>query len=354
MNHDDDQGGTSSYTRLYTQLHEKEVVVTNQVDPNVEDKEDTVEAIFGEVNITTGASTPDVQVANLRKDLEDLQLLIDDSPLDLSLKEKESLCMKEFVEASSDEESFLKQKAKVIWLEKGDANTKYFHNMLKCKNNKKMIASVMRSTGEVLEGDAMVNEFVTFYESFLGGEHAQPRLPDSNIFSSRLDANISLGRIQLVRSVLSSMHIFWAAAFLIPSYTAKEIEVKIRRFLWGAKQERKVNAKVAWKKVCLPKLEGGLGIRSISDMNMALMGSHIWRLLTNFPSLSSISIPFRTNGEDKLCWREGSKLIPFSTSNAWEHIRHKEENVVWAECVWFPQCIPKHAFNMWLICQGEE
>ncbi|KAK1406213.1 hypothetical protein QVD17_41502 [Tagetes erecta] len=185
-----------------------------------------------------------------------MQQLIDDSPFDVSLKEKESLCMKEFVEASSDEESFLKQKAKVMWLEKGDANTKYFHNMLKCKNNKKMIASVMRSTGEVLEGDAMVNEFVTFYESFLGGEHAQPSLPDSNIFSSRLDANISLGRLQLVRSVLSSMHIFWAAAFLIPSYTAKEIEVKIRRFLWGAKQERKVNAKVAWKKVCLPKLEG--------------------------------------------------------------------------------------------------
>ncbi|KAK1408241.1 hypothetical protein QVD17_39877 [Tagetes erecta] len=131
-----------------------------------------------------------------------MQQLIDDSPFDVSLKEKESLCMKEFVEASSDEESFLKQKAKVMWLEKGDANTKYFHNMLKCKNNKKMIASVMRSTGEVLEGDAMVNEFVTFYESILGGEHAQPSLPDSNIFSSRLDANISLEEMQDLLLVL--------------------------------------------------------------------------------------------------------------------------------------------------------
>ncbi|KAK1434332.1 hypothetical protein QVD17_00070 [Tagetes erecta] len=229
-----------------------------------------------------------LKVANLRKELEDLQQLIDASPFDLILKEKESLCMKEFVDASLDEESFLKQKAKVNWLDQGDANTKYFHNMLKCKNNKKMIDSVMRSTGEVLEGDAMVDEFVTFYETFLGGEHVQPSLPDSSIFSRRLDANISL---------------------------AKEIEVKLRRFLWGAKQEKKVNAKVAWKKVCLPMLE---------------------------------------DGEDKLCWREGSKLIPFSTSNAWEHIRHKVENVEWAECVWFPQCIPKHAFNMWLICQGEE
>ncbi|KAK1434330.1 hypothetical protein QVD17_00068 [Tagetes erecta] len=251
-----------------------------------------------------------LKVANLRKDLEDLQQLIDASPFDLSLKEKESLCMKEFVDASLDEESFLKQKAKVNWLDQGDANTKYFHNMLKCKNNKKMIDSVMRSTGEVLEGDAMVDEFVTFYETFLGGEHVQPNLPDSNIFSRRLDANISLGMVEPVtreeiKEVIGDAR----------SAASKEIEVKLRRFLWGAKQEKKVNAKVAWKKVCLPMLE---------------------------------------DGEDKLCWREGSKLIPYSTSNAWEHIRHKVENVEWAECVWFPQCIPKHAFNMWLICQGEE
>ncbi|KAK1424522.1 hypothetical protein QVD17_19852 [Tagetes erecta] len=127
-----------------------------------------------------------------------LKLLIDASPLDLSLKDKELLCMKEFVDASRDEESFLKQKAKVTWLDKGDANTKYFHNILKCKNNKKTIDSVMRTTGEVLEGDAMVNEFVTYYETFLGGEHVRPDLPDSNIFSSRLDDNISLRMVEPV------------------------------------------------------------------------------------------------------------------------------------------------------------
>ncbi|KAK1406261.1 hypothetical protein QVD17_41552 [Tagetes erecta] len=125
-----------------------------------------------------------------------MQKMIDASPFDSSLKDKESLCMKEFVEASSDEESFIKQKAKVNWLEKGDANTRYFHNMLKCKNNKKMIASVMRTTGEVLEGDAMINEFVNYYGSFLGGEHAQPSLPVTNMFSRRLDATLALSMVE--------------------------------------------------------------------------------------------------------------------------------------------------------------
>ncbi|KAK1406315.1 hypothetical protein QVD17_41609 [Tagetes erecta] len=164
--------------------------VNDQDGTAVEDKGDTFEALVGEDNVTKGASTPSVQVANLRKELEDLQKMIDASPFDSSLKDKESICMKEFVEASSDEESFIKQKAKVNWLEKGDANTKYFHNMLKCKNNKKMIASVMRTNGEVLEGDAMINEFVNFYGSFLGGEHAQPSLPVTNIGDARSAACI--------------------------------------------------------------------------------------------------------------------------------------------------------------------
>ncbi|KAK1434472.1 hypothetical protein QVD17_00215 [Tagetes erecta] len=146
LNQDDNQGGTS----LHAQINKKKEVVNDQDVTDVEDKGDTFEALF----------------AILRKDLEDMQKMIDASPFDSSLKDKESLCMKEFVEASSDEESFIKQKAKVNWLEKGDANTKYFHNMLKCKNNKKMIASVMRTTGEVLEGDAMINEFVNYYGSF--------------------------------------------------------------------------------------------------------------------------------------------------------------------------------------------
>ncbi|KAK1424625.1 hypothetical protein QVD17_19958 [Tagetes erecta] len=46
------------------------------------------------------------------------------SPHDGELREKEAKYLKEFVEASLDEEKFVKQKAKVKWLAEGDANTK--------------------------------------------------------------------------------------------------------------------------------------------------------------------------------------------------------------------------------------
>ncbi|KAK1441317.1 hypothetical protein QVD17_07164 [Tagetes erecta] len=151
------------------------------------------------------------------------------------------------VDASADEESFVKQRAKVTWLAEGDANTKYFHNVLKCKNNRKMIHSVMSSDGRDLVGELMITEFVNFYRSFLGGDHDQPIYPSAELFSTRLDSNIAAVQ-----------------------------------------------------------------------------------------------------------WREGNVLSEFSTSLAWEAIRVKEEKVAWAESVWFPQCIPKHAFNMWLICHGEK
>ncbi|GKC06324.1 reverse transcriptase domain, reverse transcriptase zinc-binding domain protein [Tanacetum coccineum] len=42
---------------------------------------------------------------------------------------------------------------------------------------------------------------------------------------------------------------------------------------------RKGKSKVAWEDVCLPKNEGGLGVKRLDIFNKALMSSHIWKLL---------------------------------------------------------------------------
>ncbi|XP_022030849.1 uncharacterized protein LOC110931779 [Helianthus annuus] len=52
---------------------------------------------------------------------------------------------------------------------------------------------------------------------------------------------------------------------------------------------------------------------------------------------------------DQICWKEGNKLLDFSSSNVWHSVRIREQEVNWVKIVWFPQCIPKHAFLMWLI-----
>lgn len=93
------------------------------------------------------------------------------------------------------------------------------------------------------------------------------------------------GRCQLIISVLSSMHIYWASVFTLPTRIIKNLEAKMRGFLWCQGPMLKGKAKLAWVDVCVPKNEGGLGIRRIGEMNVALMANHIWNILTHQSSL---------------------------------------------------------------------
>nr|GEU28761.1 hypothetical protein [Tanacetum cinerariifolium] len=71
------------------------------------------------------------------------------------------------------------------------------------------------------------------------------------------------GRLQLVRSVLGSMHVYWASVFIQPSRILLDIEQLMRGFLWCHGEMKQGRAKVAWEVVCLPKNEGGLGKESL-------------------------------------------------------------------------------------------
>ncbi|KAL0284160.1 UNVERIFIED_CONTAM: hypothetical protein Sradi_7207000 [Sesamum radiatum] len=85
------------------------------------------------------------------------------------------------------------------------------------------------------------------------------------------------GRLQLIKSVLSTLHMYWASAFILPKGILQILEKKMRRFLWHGSG----NAKVAWEQICKPKQEGGLGIRSLMITNQALMLKQLWRLIQN-------------------------------------------------------------------------
>ncbi|GJV67855.1 putative reverse transcriptase domain-containing protein [Tanacetum coccineum] len=56
-------------------------------------------------------------------------------------------------------------------------------------------------------------------------------------------------------------------------------------FLWCNGELKRGKAKVVWNDICLPKSEGGLGIRSLELFNIALMTTHIWNIVSNKESL---------------------------------------------------------------------
>jgi hypothetical protein len=78
------------------------------------------------------------------------------------------------------------------------------------------------------------------------------------------------GRLQLLTSILFSIQIFWSRVFILPMKIIHLIEQKFNRFLWSGK-DLKDNAKVAWNRVCTPKSEGGLGIKSLALWNKVSM-----------------------------------------------------------------------------------
>ena len=68
--------------------------------------------------------------------------------------------------------------------------------------------------------------------------------------------------------------------FVLPKGLLKDIEQLIRRFLWSGDIVNSYGSKVAWDRVCLPKKEGGLGIKPLVGLNSVQNLNHIWNLLS--------------------------------------------------------------------------
>lgn len=93
------------------------------------------------------------------------------------------------------------------------------------------------------------------------------------------------GRLQLISSVITSLANFWLSAFRLPSSCLKEIESLCSAFLWLGPELKTSKAKVSWKDICLPKEEGGLGLRPLKEINIVLCLKLVWRIISNRSSL---------------------------------------------------------------------
>ena len=93
------------------------------------------------------------------------------------------------------------------------------------------------------------------------------------------------GRLQLIKSVLSSLTNFWLSVFRLPKACIKEIEKLFSAFLWSGPDLNAKKAKIAWLAVCKPKTEGGLGLKPLTEVNEVGMLKLIWRIVSAKDSL---------------------------------------------------------------------
>ncbi|GJY23016.1 putative reverse transcriptase domain, reverse transcriptase zinc-binding domain protein [Tanacetum coccineum] len=122
------------------------------------------------------------------------------------------------------------------------------------------------------------------------------------------------GRLQLIQSVLG--------------------------IFFGAMALEKGKSKVAWEIVCLPKEEGGLGIRRLECFNLALMATHVWKLLILKESLwvkwiheyklkgrSFWDYPLR--GNMSWGWRKILSLRPIIRRFIWSKVGNGNTTSIW-------------------------
>ncbi|XP_050211612.1 uncharacterized protein LOC126661790 [Mercurialis annua] len=92
-------------------------------------------------------------------------------------------------------------------------------------------------------------------------------------------------KLQLVKSVLLSMHVYWCTTFLLPKVVIKAVEDSCWKFLWHGSNSDKKGSLVNWNEVCSRKSSGGLGIKAVFWWNVAAISKHVWNLFTLKPTL---------------------------------------------------------------------
>ena len=89
------------------------------------------------------------------------------------------------------------------------------------------------------------------------------------------------GRLVLLKSVLSSLPVYFLSFFKAPAGIISSIESLFKKKFWGGGEDHRKMAWIKWDFICLPKEDGGLGVRRVGAFNVSLLGKWCWRMLVD-------------------------------------------------------------------------
>ena len=190
------------------------------------------------------------------------------------------------------------------------------------------------------------------------------------------------GRSELIQAVLQGTACFWLSILNVPFSVIDSICRLCRIFLWNSKLSL-----VPWKDICLPKNEGGLGLKDLRSWNSSLLSKVLWNIHNKKDSLwiKWVSNEYLISGsiwerdfrkDDSPIFKkllairnslmsEGSpgeamNILSgwvvngtFSTKVAYNYFRPKGRRPGWDPVIWKSNLIPKQAFILWLCARGK-
>ena len=89
----------------------------------------------------------------------------------------------------------------------------------------------------------------------------------------------NMGRIVLIQSVLNSMPIHLLTSLNLPKGIISRMNSIMASFLWSGKANTRKRHWCSWKKITMPKEEGGLGFRKFEEVQQAFRMKQVWGLL---------------------------------------------------------------------------
>ncbi|CAN0862950.1 Putative ribonuclease H protein At1g65750 [Linum grandiflorum] len=84
-------------------------------------------------------------------------------------------------------------------------------------------------------------------------------------------------RVVMIKSVLSSLPVYYLSILKAPLLVIERIEGLQKRFLWSGNRDKDKIHWVAWELVKTPKRAGGLGVHDLKVLNEALLSKWMWR-----------------------------------------------------------------------------
>jgi len=138
------------------------------------------------------------------------------------------------------------------------------------------------------------------------------------------------GRLVLLKSVLSSLPVYFLSFFKAPAGIISSIESIFKKKIWGGSEDHRKIAWINWETICTPKYARGLGVRWIGAFNLALLGKWCWRMLTDKKGLWYRVLKARY-GEVGGRLQEGGR----NTSSWWRMLARVREGVGEGVGRWF-------------------
>ncbi|XP_028108106.1 uncharacterized protein LOC114306978 [Camellia sinensis] len=134
------------------------------------------------------------------------------------------------------------------------------------------------------------------------------------------------GRITLIKSVLSSLPIYYMSLFKIPTQVANLIEKYQRSFLWGDSDVKRKLHLLNWEACSVSKHFRGLGFRKTKEGNDTLLCKWWWRFATEKSSLWRKVLCAKNNVNED-CWLPNGSSFRFSSA-MWKSISTMERRTL--------------------------